>query len=262
MSSAPVSLIAATPADSPGVRRVRSAPRSARKRAASRRPRNGAATAAAILAAAHDEFATCGFAGGRIDRIAERASVNKALIYHHYASKEGLFLAVLEHAYERARSPEQELHLDQIEPRAALRRLVEFTFDSFVEDRTFIKLLNDENLHGAAHLRQSKRIAEMHSPLLATMRKVLARGSAEGVFRSDLDPLQTWISIAALSYFYFSNIHTLSTIFSRDFDVPEARALRRRHVVDLVSSALEARPARPQPARPNTARRKARAKNR
>lgn len=205
-----------------------------------RRARNGAATAAAILGAAHAEFAEHGFAGGRVDRIAERAQVNKALIYHHYTSKEGLFLAVLEHAYERTRLPEQELHLDQIEPREAMQRLVEFTFDSFVEDRTFIKLLNDENLHRAAHLRRSKRIAELHSPLLATMRKVLARGSAEGVFRADLEPMQTWISIAALSYFYFSNIYTLSTIFSRDFDTPEAHALRRKHVVELILSALKA----------------------
>jgi TetR/AcrR family transcriptional regulator len=205
-----------------------------------RRARNGAATAAAILDAAHTEFAECGFAGGRMDRIAERAQVNKALLYHHYTSKEGLFLAVLEHAYERTRLPEQELHLDQIEPREAMQRLVEFTFDSFVKDRTFIKLLNDENLHGAVHLRQSKRIAELHSPLLATMQKVLARGSADGVFRADLDPMQTWISIAALSYFYFSNIHTLSTIFSRDFDTPEAHAVRRRHVVELILSALKA----------------------
>lgn len=181
-----------------------------------------------------------GFAGGRIDRIAQVARVNKALIYHHYTSKEGLFLAVLEHAYERARLPEQKLHLDQLGPREAMQRLVEFTFDSFVEDRSFIKLLNDENLHGAAHIKQSKRIAEMHSPLLDTMRKVLARGSAEGTFRTDLDPLQTWISIAALSYFYFSNINTLSTIFRADFDTREAHALRRRHVVDLILSALRA----------------------
>jgi TetR/AcrR family transcriptional regulator len=206
---------------------------------APRRQRDRAVTAAAILAAAYKEFAACGFSGGRVDRIAERAGVNKAMIYHHYASKEGLFIAVLEHAYERARSPEMKLHLDELEPREAMRRMVEFTFDSFVKDRSFIKLLNDENLHGAAHLRQSKRIAEMHSPLLATMRSILARGAREGVFRADLDPLQTWISIAAVSYFYFSNINTLSTIFQRDFDSPAAHKARRRHVVDLMLSALK-----------------------
>jgi TetR/AcrR family transcriptional regulator len=207
--------------------------------APARRTRDSAATAAAILAAALNEFAASGFSGGRVDRIAERAGVNKGMIYHHYGSKEGLFLAVLEHAYERARSSELKLHLDELPPAEAMARLVEFTFDSFAKDRSFIKLLNDENLHAAVHLKQSRRIAEMHSPLLANMRKILAAGSTQGVFRSDLDPMQTWISIAAVSYFYFSNIYTLSTIFRRDFDTRQAHALRRQHVVDLILSALK-----------------------
>ena len=204
-----------------------------------KRSRDSAATAAAILAAATREFATCGFGGGRVDRISERAGVNKRMIYHHYGSKQGLYLAVLEHAYKRARSAEQELNLEVLAPREAMIHLVEFTYDSFVNDRTFIKLLNDENLHKAVHLRRSKRIAEMHSPLLAIMRRILVRGAEQGVFRSDIDPMQTWISIAAVSYFYFSNIYTLSTIFRQDFDSRASRAARRRHVVDLILSYLK-----------------------
>ncbi len=197
-----------------------------------------AATAAAILAAATREFASHGFGGGRVDRISERAGVNKRMIYHHYGSKQGLYLAVLEAAYRRARSAEQELNFEALTPREAMTDLIEFTFDSFVHDRTFIKLLNDENLHKAAHLKRSKRIAEMHSPLLAIMRRILVRGAEQGVFRSDIDPMQTWISIAAVSYFYFSNIYTLSTIFRQDFDNRAAHAKRRRHVVDLILSYL------------------------
>ena len=125
-----------------------------------------------------------------------------------------------------------------LEPSEAMRRLIEYTFDSFVKDRSFIKLLNDENLHKAAHLKRSKRIAEMHSPLIAIMQGILERGAEAGVFRRDVDPMQTWISIAAVSYFYFSNIFTLSTIFRRDFDAPEAREARRRHVVDVILSYL------------------------
>jgi TetR/AcrR family transcriptional regulator len=206
---------------------------------APRRPRDSAATAAAILAAATREFAAHGFGGGRVDRISERAGVNKRMIYHHYGSKQGLYLAVLEEAYRRARSSEQELNLEALSPREAMIHLIEFTFDSFVNDRTFIKLLNDENLHKAVHVKQSKRIAEMHSPLLAIMRKILARGAEQGAFRPDIDPMQTWISIAAVSYFYFSNIYTLSTIFRQDFDSRASRAARRRHVVDVILSYLK-----------------------
>jgi TetR/AcrR family transcriptional regulator len=203
-----------------------------------RKVRDSAATAAAILAAATGEFAAHGFEGGRVDRIAERAGVNKRMIYHHYGHKRGLYLAVLEQAYHKERSAELKLKLEALEPRAAMQRLIEYTFDSFVKDRSFIKLLNDENLHEAVHLKQSKRIAEMHSPLIEIMRGILERGAEAGVFRGGVDPLQTWISIAAISYFYFSNIYTLSTVFSRDFDAPAARGARRRHVVDVILSYL------------------------
>lgn len=216
------------------------APAAAEPRSASppKRPRDSAATAASILAAATKEFATHGFGGGRVDRIAERAGVNKRMIYHHYGHKRGLYLAVLEQAYHRERSAEQTLELEALEPREAMQRLIEYTFDSFVKDRSFIKLLNDENLHKAANLKRSKRITEMHSPLIEIMRGILERGAAAGVFRPDVDPLQTWISIAAISYFYFSNIFTLSTIFRRDFDAPAAREARRQHVVDVILSYL------------------------
>src|SRR5262245_20402677 len=52
-----------------------------------RHARNSTATAEAILAAATTEFATHGFGGGRVDRIAARAGVNKRMIYHHFGHK-------------------------------------------------------------------------------------------------------------------------------------------------------------------------------
>ena len=59
--------------------------------------RNAAATRASILAAAVAEFAERGFAGARIDRIAEASQVNKRMIYVYFGEKEGLFAATLQH---------------------------------------------------------------------------------------------------------------------------------------------------------------------
>ncbi|GAA4919426.1 AcrR family transcriptional regulator [Nonomuraea thailandensis] len=57
-----------------------------------------AATRAALLEAAREEFAAYGVAGARVDRIAERAGVNKERIYGHFGSKEKLFDAVITEA--------------------------------------------------------------------------------------------------------------------------------------------------------------------
>ena len=48
-----------------------------------------------ILAAAALEFAERGYAGARVDRIARRARVNKAMSDYHFASKQGLYRALL-----------------------------------------------------------------------------------------------------------------------------------------------------------------------
>jgi TetR/AcrR family transcriptional regulator len=215
----------------------------------SRRPRRAAstrrdpdATKSNILAGAWHEFAQKGFAGARVDAIAARAGANKRMIYHYYGDKEGLFIAVLEAAYDRVRSAEQALDLEHMEPVAAMRRMVEFTFDSFIKDRSFIQLLNNENLYKARHLKKSTRVTDMHSPLIGIIDGILRRGVASGVFRDGVDATQLWISIAALGYFYFSNIHTLSTIFDRDLADAKALTERRTHVVQLVLNSL--RPAR------------------
>ncbi len=60
--------------------------------------RNAAQTRDKLLLAATGEFAAHGAAGARIDRIAERAGINKRMIYAYFGNKEQLFNAVLEHS--------------------------------------------------------------------------------------------------------------------------------------------------------------------
>ncbi|MEU8001777.1 TetR family transcriptional regulator [Catellatospora sp. NPDC049111] len=59
------------------------------------RARDAQATKALLLEAATDEFAECGLAGARIDRVAERAGANKRLLYVYFGDKNDLFDAVL-----------------------------------------------------------------------------------------------------------------------------------------------------------------------
>jgi TetR/AcrR family transcriptional regulator len=202
------------------------------------RSRDPERTRAGILAAATAEFSARGFAGAGIDAIASGSGANRRMIYYYFKSKRRLWLAVLEAAYERARTAELRLNLDKLAPEAAMRALVTFTFDSFVGDRTFINLLNSENLHQARHLKESDRVREMHSPLIGMIQTILDRGVEAGVFRSGIDPAQLWISIAGISYFYFSNIFTLSVILSRDLQRKAEIETRRAHVADLILQSI------------------------
>ncbi len=187
-----------------------------------------------ILQAARDEFAEHGLGGARMDRIAERAGLNKRLIYYYFQDKEQLFQAVLEQAYRHIREEERELKLLDLKPETALRRLVEFTWNYYLEHPEFLTLLNSANLHRARHLAQSQRARQLNSPLIATLDEVLERGRREGTFRGGVDPLQLYVSIAGLSYFYLSNNHTLSAIFGRDLMTPKAHSERLSHMCEVI----------------------------
>ena len=202
--------------------------------------RDAAGTRARILAVATREFASRGFEGATTDNVAAKARVNKRMIYHYFGSKEQLYLEVLEQAYASARGAEARLKLDEADPAAALARLTEFTFDSFARDRTFISLLNTENRQKAKVLKKSARVEDMNSTIVASVDRILRKGVSSGVFRLDIDAFQLWVSVVGISYFYFSNIHTLSVIGGRKLDEPAVRAQRRRHVVDFVLSAVRA----------------------
>jgi AcrR family transcriptional regulator len=189
---------------------------------------------ATILAAARDEFAEHGLGGARMDRIAERAGLNKRLIYYYFADKEQLFRAVLEQAYLHIRGEERKLNLLALKPADAVRRLVEFTWNYYLAHPEFLSLLNSANLHRARHLEGSERLREMNSPLIATLGEILEQGRKDGSFRGGIDPVQLYVSIAGLSYFYLSNNHTLSAIFGRDLMASKARSERLSHMVELV----------------------------
>ena len=72
-----------------------------------RRASNGAsqenASRERLLDEAIGEFASRGFASASTGRIAERAQLNRQLIYYYFGDKQGLYEAALARAFERAR---------------------------------------------------------------------------------------------------------------------------------------------------------------
>lgn len=210
------------------------------RRANGKKPqrRNPEATRQKLLTAARREFADCGLAGARVDEIAARAGVNKQLVYHYFGDKDALYLAVLEWVYEEIRAQERTLNLEGLPPEKAIRKLVESSFDHLAAHPDFILLLNDENRGGARHVRGSRKLEAMHSPLVSMVDKILKQGVREGTFRRGINPVHLYISIAGLSYFFFSNTPTLSAIFGKDLSSRAAKLARRKHVVDLVMHSL------------------------
>jgi AcrR family transcriptional regulator len=211
---------------------ARAAPSRAAK--AATRTNDPERTKANILAVAEAEFGEKGLAGGRIDAIAEATKTSKRMIYYYFGSKEGLYLAVLEEAYRRVREVEAELHLQDLEPEDALRRLVAFTFDHHLHHENYIRLVMSENIQRGEFLARSRRIQQLNVPAIAAIRHLYERGTKSGVFRKGLDPVDIHASISALSFFNVSNRHTFGLIFKLDMRSPAYIAQRRENVVEMI----------------------------
>ena len=141
---------------------------------------------------------------------------------------------MLEEAYRRIRQIETELHLEDLPPEDALRRLVGFTFDYQLGNPDFIRLVMTENIHRGEFLAQSKSIQQLNVPVITAVREVYERGVAAGVFRKDIDPVDLHLSISALCFFNVSNRHTVSLIFKRDLDSPRAIGARRDSIIEMI----------------------------
>ncbi len=204
-----------------------------------KRKRDPERTRAAILAAATLEFSARGYEGTRVGSITRRAKVNKRMLYHYFGGKEGLYLAVLEGRYADIRTAEAELDLTHREPVEGMRELIHFTWNYFLDHPEFLSILATENQHRARFLKQSGRIVQLNSPLIDAIRLVLAKGAAQKIFKPDVDPVQLYISIAALGYFYLSNRWTLSTIFRRDLVAETELAAWGEHIVTMILAFLE-----------------------
>jgi AcrR family transcriptional regulator len=187
-----------------------------------------------ILEVATEEFAKKGLAGARIDEIAAATRTSKRMIYYYFESKESLYVAVLEEAYRKVRHIEGQLHLEQYEPREALRRLVIFTFEHHLNNQSYIRLVMSENMQRGAYLAQSKSIQDLNVPAISTIAQLYQRGLDLDVFRPGLTPLAIHASISALTFFNVSNAHTFGLIFKLDTLSEDVLSERKAQIVDLI----------------------------
>lgn len=205
------------------------------------RPRDAEKTKASILKAARDEFCEEGFNGARVDAIADRAKANKRLLYHYFGNKEALYLAVLIDAYQEIRRGERELHISQYDPIEAVDRVIRFTFRHFLANPWFPRLLSVENLQNARFVKQITDLDQIRSPIVGELNEIVKRGHAEGIFRTDVDPIQLYISIISLCYFYVSNMQTLSVVFGKDLSQFALIQDREAQAVQMVVDYLRTR---------------------
>ncbi|MGD8726822.1 MAG: TetR/AcrR family transcriptional regulator [Gemmatimonadales bacterium] len=180
-----------------------------------------------IETAALAEFAAFGIDGARVARIAERAQVNKQLLYYYHGSKEGLFASVVNNV-SRSLEAQGPTRLDADNPVERVRgrlQIITRHLDSYPEHTAVIVAALGERHQRSAPIRSAVR------GLAAQVDREISAAQGMGFFRDDVDPHMASIQAITLLLGYFS----LRSVLDRTAATPREWAAS---VGDLVIRAL------------------------
>jgi len=198
-----------------------------------------AASRAAILRAAAEEFAEHGIAGARTEAIAREARVNKALLYYYFKDKETLYGAVLDNAFTGLKATVFRVLDSDLPPREKIMTYVGTYFDFIASNQVYPKLMQREMMRAreghSPHI--EKLVKNYFQPIYARVGELLRKGIAEGEFRK-IDPAHFIPSVVAMTIFYFSSAPLMQKIVRFNPLAPERIAERRAAVLDFMSAAL------------------------
>lgn len=182
----------------------------------------------AILAAAEREFATAGFAGARIERIAAAAQVNKQLLFHYFTSKQGLFAAAVASLVVRLDSDSPTGTTPVEEVRALLGSMLR----AVRAWPGIVALLADAGRNPEFPGEASTPLWRWRERVVSRLRQALVDGQRRGYFRDDLDPDAVAV-VAAAAVFGLATLprYVRSRAGSRGAEA-EADAILTRFVAD------------------------------
>lgn len=179
--------------------------------------RNVELTKSRILEAATEEFASYGFSGARVDRIAINASANKALIYTYFGNKEQLFVAVLRSILAHV---VQDVRMDALDLPGYLERRLDWLYHNPALARisTWVELDPDSVPDPFAN-------SDIHNAKL----DAIQQAQRAGVVTSDFSPQQILAIIDALARpgMVLRDRNAISSADFDDYKRTASKALRR-----------------------------------
>ncbi|UCG86232.1 MAG: TetR/AcrR family transcriptional regulator [Gemmatimonadota bacterium] len=137
---------------------------------------------ARIAAAAEAEFAQFGYAGARVQRIADRARVNKQLVFYYFGSKAGLYRAVMEESSNRLLAASADADARATRHLSQELRLAHAVLG---ENPQLVRLIVYDSWTGGV----ARELADtITSELCARLSAIVSQGQGVGYFRDDADP--------------------------------------------------------------------------
>jgi TetR/AcrR family transcriptional regulator len=202
-----------------------------------RKPASEADTRQRILAAAAEVFGEIGFAGARVDEIAARAGVNKAMLYYHVGDKDKLYATVLTDTVDRV-PPILHAAIAEADSPAEKLQCVLDTFSSLPQSNPhFVPIMLREIASGGATL-PDEMLVRM-AAVFRAVADVLAEGVKKKAFRKT-DPLLTHVTLIGSMMFLVASQPIRARLAKvAGFDSEHTLEDLARHTGDLILKGLE-----------------------
>jgi TetR/AcrR family transcriptional regulator len=202
-------------------------------------PVPAAAGARSILDAATALFANEGFDAVSIASIADKAGVCKANVFHHFPSKDDLYLAVMREASAAHADYAEQLFLTQGSSADKVRKLIEFEIHNFLDNRERTRLLLREAA-GDGQARVRKLARDVFQRNFTAVVRIFEQGREQGEFRADIDPAAAAMLLGGATNFFFTWREPLRQM--REVSGLESVATYTRRMAALILSGVLARP--------------------
>ena len=196
-----------------------------------------------ILAAAALEFSERGYAGARVDRIARRARVNKAMLYYHFSSKQGLYRTLLRNTFGGIAARLEQIAASDRPPGEKLDAAVS-ALAAFIDAHAFFPaIMLREVAEGGAHLDPDALAALASVP--RAFGAILLPGIEAGVFRP-MNPLTAYFTTIAPILMFLASTPVRKRLSSRRLvAAPDAPLTTEVFLADLRRSLQRAFAATP-----------------
>ncbi len=215
----------------------------------------GADSRARLLAAAAEEFAALGYDGAKVDRIAAKARVNKAMLYYHFTNKAALYREVLRGVFGAAAEAVEAAGRTDDPPEVRIRAFITAIADSAVSRPHFPAIWLREMAEGGRHL--DEPVVGQMRRIIDTLVSILAAGRKTGRF-GDVHPIVAQMGIVAPLLFFAASAPVRERL--RDRAPVPLTGLTRERVIEYVQTATVAALAPPRGGRkrvrPSTSRRR------
>lgn len=208
--------------------------------------RNTEATREALMNAATELFARRGYDGTRVDQIAERAGVNKAMISYHFGGKKGLYNEILSATFTEATRRFRRIRESEETADLRLRGFIR-TFADLASLRPQLPMMViREVLSGGLHI--DEQLLPQFLEIFRVVHEIIDQGIEDGTFAA-VNPYMTHISLLGSLVFFFAFLPLRDRIDDAEFParVPEVREYVR-HLQELMARGLATDGPWPEPA--------------